>query len=93
MKRPTPLLSAICSSGFSGSLCFKLTDVSDVDPPGLHPVRHAPDQIDMQKPVFERGALDLDIIGEVKAPFEGARRDTLVQVLGLVLFRASCRLR
>ena len=46
-------------------------DVSDVDPTGLHPVRHASDEIDMEQPVFERGALHLDVIGEIETPFEG----------------------
>ena len=85
MKRPTPLLIAICSSGLAGSFRIQLGDVSDLDPPGLHAFRHASDQVDMEQPVFEGGVLDLDVIGEIETPLESPGRNSLVKVLGLLV--------
>ena len=72
-------------SGLAASFRFELRDVADGNLPRLHLLRNAPDQIDVEQPIFERGALDLDVVGQIEAPLERARRDTLVQVLGIAL--------
>ena len=80
-----PPLSIILS-GLAASFGFELRDVADGNFARLHLLRNAPDQVDVEQPVFEGGALDLDIVGEIESPFERARRDTLIQVLGVTLF-------
>ena len=70
-------------SNLAGSLGFKAADVADVDPPRFHPLRHPSDKVDMQQPVFKRGAFDLDVVGKIEPPLEGPRGNSLIKVVGL----------
>ena len=38
----------------------------DRDPAWLHRLRHLTHQVDLQKPVLERGALHLDVVGQAE---------------------------
>ena len=40
----------------------------------------------MKQAVLERGVLDLDVVGKIKAPLESPGRDPLIEVLGLLTF-------
>jgi hypothetical protein len=48
---------------------------SDGDPPRLHGLGDLPDQSDLEQPVAERSVLDLDVVGQVELPLEGAGGD------------------
>jgi len=61
--------------------CFVVC--AGVDRKRLHGLRYFPHQVDLQKSAFERGALHLDIVGEVEDAAERACRDALVEVLML----------
>jgi hypothetical protein len=61
----------------SGHLGFQLVQVVgrgavDRDLPRLHGLGDLPDQFDFEQTVVERRALDLDIVGQVELPLEGA---------------------
>src|SRR3954454_4392490 len=58
---------------------------ADLDLPGLHRLRHLTLQIDLEQPVVQAGAADLDVVGELEAVLEGALRDAAVQVLDVLL--------
>src|SRR5882762_5888246 len=53
----------------------------DRNPARLHSLRQLAHQIDLQEPVFQRRACDLDVVGEVELAPERASRDALEQVL------------
>src|SRR5450759_733688 len=57
----------------------------DLDPARLHCLRHLADQIDLQQPVLERGALHLDVVGEVKLTPKRTRGNPLIEVLVITL--------
>src|SRR5262249_18273007 len=64
--------------------------IADGNGAGLQPLGNVAHEIDVQQAVLEVGALDLDVIGELEAPLEGACGDASVQelttlVLGLLL--------
>ena len=44
----------------------------------------------MQEAVLERGALDLDVVGELEDALESARRDALIEHLAAVLLVLGC---
>src|SRR5580693_9318654 len=46
----------------------------DRDPARLHRFRDFADQFDLKQPVVERGALDLNIVGQVELALERPRR-------------------
>src|ERR1044072_2184320 len=47
--------------------------------------RDLADEIDMQEAVHQRGAGDLDVVGELEAALESARRDALIEHLAWLL--------
>src|SRR5207302_1276864 len=51
--------------------------VADLDLPGLHRLRYLTDEIDVQQPVGEGRALDLDVIGQLEPALERTGRDAL----------------
>ena len=53
----------------------------------LHRLGELPHQIDLQKSALERGALHLDVVGEVEDAPERTCRDAMVEVLVLRLSR------
>src|ERR1700730_11143259 len=64
----------------------KLAGARDRDRPGLHRLRNLAHEVDVQEPVLQDRALDLDMVGELEATLEGPRGDALVeQVAGLLL--------
>ena len=58
---------------------------ADLDLPRLHRLGHLALQVDLEKPVVQAGAADLDVVGELEAVLEGALRDAAVQVLDVLL--------
>src|SRR5882724_10919908 len=62
----------------------------DRNPARLHGLRQLTHQLDLQEPVFQRCACDLDIVGEVELVPERTSRDALEQVLVItVLYLAA----
>src|SRR5262249_11646652 len=59
--------------------------VADRDAARLHRLGDLAHEIDVQQPVLERGAPDLDVLGELEHALERARRDALVEHLALLL--------
>lgn len=73
-----------------GGLSFDLGHIVpdstiDCDTARLHRLGDFPPQFDGEQPVFEPGALDLDVIGQRELAFEAARRDAAMQE-GLAFF-------
>jgi hypothetical protein len=73
MVRCPPLQSR--SSGLAASFRFQLGDVADRDVAWLQLVGNTPRQVDVEQPVLERGALDLDVVGQIEATLERARAE------------------
>ena len=78
----------------SSRLGFELAQVVrccavDGDLPRLHGLGDLPDQFDLEQAIVEGRALDLDVVGQVELPFEGAGRDAAIEVLALGLFRLA----
>jgi hypothetical protein len=46
--------------------------------PGFHRLWDHPQEVDLQKPVLQAGAFDLDMVGELKVAFEIPLRNALV---------------
>src|SRR5580658_2549864 len=59
--------------------------VGDADLARLRRLRDLAHEIDVQEPVLERGASDLDMLGELEDALERARRDALIEHLALLL--------
>src|SRR5215204_2806793 len=57
----------------------------DLDPARLHGFRHLAHEVDLQQSAVERGALHLDVVGQVELAPERTRRDALVEVLVIAL--------
>src|SRR3546814_1483949 len=64
---------------------------ADRDLARLHRLGDDALQIDTQQAILEVGGRDFDIVGKLEAPFEGAGRNTAVQILPLVLVLAALR--
>src|SRR4051812_25622738 len=69
----------------SGGFAFELMHVAgrrgiDGDSPRLHGFRDFPDQFDLEQSVLERGAVHLNIIGQVKLPLERPRGNAPVEI-------------
>src|SRR5208282_3309775 len=57
--------------------------------PGLHRLWDHPQEVDLQKPVLQPRALDLDMVGELEAAFKIPLRNALVdQVVALLVTAA-----
>src|ERR1700722_8288026 len=56
--------------------------------PGLHRLRDHPQEVDLQKPVLQAGALDLDTVGELEVAFEIPLGNALVDQVALLLTAA-----
>src|ERR1700720_439486 len=54
---------------------------ADFDTPRLQGFRYPADQVDLEEPIREGRALDLDMVGEAEAALERARRDALIHVV------------
>jgi hypothetical protein len=64
----------------------ELAGACDRDRPRLHGLGNLAHELDVQEPVLQARALDLDIVGELEATLEGSRGDALVEHLaGLFL--------
>src|SRR5712691_11428186 len=59
--------------------------VADGNGARLQALGHVAHEVDMEQAVLELGALDLDVVGELEAPLERARRDAAVQELAPLL--------
>src|SRR5882724_896356 len=57
----------------------------DLDAAGLHGLRHLTRQVDMQQAVHQAGAGDLDVVGQLEAPLEGAPGDAAMEELAVVI--------
>src|SRR3954454_23722546 len=69
----------------SGGFAFELMHVAgrrgiDGNSPRLHGFRDFPDQFDLEQAVLERGAVHLNIIGQVKLPLERPRGNAPVEI-------------
>src|SRR5690348_18482763 len=77
-----------CVSG-SGRLlvldCWVAVRATDCDPAWLHRLRKLAHEIDLQKPVVERGRLHLHIVGEIEHVPERTRRDPLIEIFMVAL--------
>ena len=58
--------------------------------PGLHRLWDHPQEVDLQKPVLQARALDLDMVGELEAPFEIPLGNALVDQVTLLLSAPVC---
>src|SRR5580693_8209182 len=56
--------------------------------PGLHRLWDHSQEIDLEKPVLQAGALDLDMVGELEAAFEIPLGNALVDQVALFLTAA-----
>src|ERR1700722_10674820 len=56
--------------------------------PGLHRLWDHPQEVDLQKPVLQARALDLDMVGEVEVAFEIPLGNALVDQVALLLTAA-----
>src|SRR5215216_4418471 len=57
----------------------ELTGARDRNRPGLHRLWDLAHEVDVQKPVLQARALDLNMVGELEATFEVPRGDALVE--------------
>src|SRR5215216_1050328 len=83
-KRPEtgalPNFNRQTSSSDLGRLDLQeLTGARDRNRPGLHRLWDFAHKLDVQKPILQAGALNLDMVGELEATFEVPRRDALVE--------------
>src|SRR5580704_8971680 len=53
--------------------------------PGLHRLWDHPQEVDLQKPVLQAGALDLNMVGELEVAFEIPLSNALVDQVALLL--------
>src|SRR5439155_12301321 len=58
---------------------------ADADLARLHRLGNLAHEINVQESVLEMRALDLDMVGELEHALEGARGDTLIEGLALLL--------
>src|ERR1700722_3632614 len=56
--------------------------------PGFHRLWDHPQEVDLQKPVLQAGALDLDMVSELEVAFEIPLRNALVDQVALLLTAA-----
>src|ERR1700732_2176052 len=87
-SRGAPKIQPASASGSDlGRLDLQeLAGTRDRDRPRLHGLRNLAHELDVQEPVLQARALDLDIVGELEATLEGSRGDALVEHLaGLFL--------
>src|SRR5580704_14330961 len=64
----------------------ELSGTCDGDRPSLHRLWNLAHEVDVEEPVLQARAVDLDIIGELEATLEGSRGNALVEHLpGLIL--------
>src|SRR6266566_3777415 len=64
----------------------ELAGARDRDRPRLHRLRNLAHEVNVQEPVLQTRAFDLDMVGELEATLEGPRGDPLVEHLaGLLL--------
>src|SRR5580704_9816101 len=64
----------------------ELAGTCDGDRPSLHRLRNLAHEVDVEEPVLQARAVDLDIVGELEATLEGSRGNALVEHLaGLFL--------
>src|ERR1700731_3259793 len=74
----------------SSRLCRRLHlrgPVADGDGARLQFLGHIAHEVDVQQAILQRGALDLDAIGELEAPLKGAGADAAMQELALLVLR------
>src|SRR5215211_3390603 len=57
----------------------ELTGARDRNRPGLHRLWDFAHEVDVQKPILQARALNLDMVGELEATFEVPRGDALVE--------------
>jgi hypothetical protein len=76
-----PMIRLGCHRLHGGHRFGVLADGLAVDlyPPRLHRFWYFADEIDLKQAVFKRCLLDLDMIGQAKAPLERPRGDALVE--------------
>src|SRR5215216_996925 len=93
-KRPKPGRSQTSTGQTSGSDfgwldLQELTGARDRDRPGLHRLWDLAHEFDVQKPVLQARALDLDMVSELEATFEVPRGDALVEHVSALLLVVS----
>src|ERR1700682_979496 len=54
---------------------------ADDDAAGLFLLRHNAFELDVQESVFELGAPNLDVLGQLETPFEAAPGDALMEIM------------
>ena len=89
--RGAPATSIVrLSRGDLGRLALKddLLGGRDGYRPGLHRLWDNPQEVDLQKPVLQAGALDLDTVGELEVAFEIPLSNALVDQVALLLTAA-----
>ena len=64
---------------------LSLAAVADRNLARLFRLRNLAHEIDVQEPVLERRALDVDVVGELENTLEGARGDALIEHLAVLL--------